>query len=90
VYQDLGNEVTFAGLAIRNPPDDALAMVEQTGVTYPTYADAADEASEMFGVVAMPTTVFLAADGTVLDIHLEIFTEDGLRAEISDRFGVEA
>jgi thiol-disulfide isomerase/thioredoxin len=88
VYQDLGDDVTFVGLALRNPPDDARALVEQTGVTYPTYTDEADEAFEMFGVVALPTTVFLDADGTVRDIHLEIFTEDQLRAEIGEQFGV--
>jgi thiol-disulfide isomerase/thioredoxin len=88
VHQDLGDDVSFVGLALRNPRDDAQALVEQTGVTYPTYTDEADEAFEMFGVVALPTTVFLDADGTVRDIHLEIFTEDQLRAEIGEQFGV--
>ena len=57
-------------------------------MTYPTYIDEADEAFGMFGVVALPVTVFLDADGTVRDVHLEIFTEDTLRAEIGEQFGV--
>jgi cytochrome c biogenesis protein CcmG, thiol:disulfide interchange protein DsbE len=88
VHQDLGDEVDFAGLAIRNPPDKALETVEQTGVTYPTFGDPSDEASELFGVVNMPTTVFLDADGTVLDVHTGRMTEDQLRAEIGEQFGV--
>jgi thiol-disulfide isomerase/thioredoxin len=88
VYKDLGDDVTFVGLALRNPRDKAQDLVERTGVTYPTYTDEADEAVGMFGVVALPVTVFLDADGTVRDVHLEIFTEDTLRAEIGEQFGV--
>jgi thiol-disulfide isomerase/thioredoxin len=88
VHEDLGDDVAFVGLAVRNPPDKALGIVEQTGVTYPTFGDTADAASEMFDVVNMPTTVFLAADGTVEDVHTGAFSEDELRSAIGDRLGV--
>jgi thiol-disulfide isomerase/thioredoxin len=90
VHQDLGDEVSFAGLAVRNPPDKALGIVEQTGVTYPTFGEDgdADDASILFDVVSMPTTVFIDADGTVADIHAGPLTEGELRAAVDDRFGV--
>lgn len=88
VHRDLGDEVSFAGLAIRNPPDKALGIVEQTGVTYPTFGDGADAAADLFDVVNMPTTVFIAADGTVADVHTGAFTEAELRDAIDERFGV--
>jgi thiol-disulfide isomerase/thioredoxin len=88
VHQDLADRVDFAGLAILNPPEDALGIVERTGVTYPTFGDAADAASELFGVVNMPTTVFIQADGTVTDVHTGPLTEDELRAAIGDQLGV--
>jgi thiol-disulfide isomerase/thioredoxin len=88
VHQDLGEEVTITGLAVRNPPDDALAIVEQTGVTYPTFADEADQASGLFTVVNMPTTIFLDGDGTVVDVHTGELSESELRAAIDESFGV--
>ena len=41
VYQDVqgSGEVAFLGLAVADRTDDALALVEQTGVTYPTAED---------------------------------------------------
>jgi thiol-disulfide isomerase/thioredoxin len=90
VHQDLGDEVSFAGLAVSNPPDDALRIVERTGVTYPTFdgADDADDSATVFEVEGMPTTVFIGADGTVEDIHGGELTEAELRAAIERRFGV--
>jgi thiol-disulfide isomerase/thioredoxin len=90
VHQDLGDEVIFAGLAIRNPPDKALDLVEQTGVTYPTFADAADAAPELFDVVNMPTTIFFDADGNVVARRAGKLTEDKLRAVIDEQLGVDA
>jgi hypothetical protein len=58
-------------------------------VTYPTFADS-DDAVTWFGGLSMPTTVFLDATGKVLDVHSGPLTEDALRAEIADRFGVAA
>jgi cytochrome c biogenesis protein CcmG/thiol:disulfide interchange protein DsbE len=88
VHRDLGDEVAITGLAVRNPPEDALGIVERTGVTYPTFADTDDRASNMFDVVNLPTTVFLDADGTVLDVHTGELSESELRAELDERYGV--
>ena len=35
----------------------------------------------------MPTTVFIAADGTVVEVHNGAFSADDLRAEIHKVFG---
>ena len=40
VHQELAGEpLAFLGLAVTDRADDALALVEQTGVTYPTAQD---------------------------------------------------
>jgi thiol-disulfide isomerase/thioredoxin len=90
VHQQLGGEVTFAGLAIRNPADKALALVQQTGVTYPTFADTGDAGAELFDLVNMPTTIFIDADGNVVERRAGRITEDQLRDEIDEQFGVHA
>jgi thiol-disulfide isomerase/thioredoxin len=88
VHQELGGQVDFAGLAVRNPPDKALGIVEQTGVTYPTFSDDDDAAAELFDVTVMPTTIFISADGEVLDVHAGSFDEALLRDAIEEQFGV--
>jgi cytochrome c biogenesis protein CcmG/thiol:disulfide interchange protein DsbE len=89
VHQDLGDQVSFVGLAENDPPDQARGIVEQTGVTYPSYTDPDGAALTFFEGIAMPTTVFLSADGQVLEVRSEKLTEDQLRDKISEHFGVD-
>ncbi len=90
VHQDLGDQVTFLGMANRDAPEDALATVEATGVTYPTFDDPDASALTYFGGLAMPTTVFIDASGEVVDVNSGPLTEDELRARITDVLGVPA
>lgn len=90
VHQALGDQVTFVGMANQDAPEDALATVAATGVTYPTYDDPGAGAITYFGGLAMPTTVFIDASGEVLEVHSGALTEDELRTKVSDLFGVPA
>ncbi|HLM64106.1 MAG TPA: TlpA disulfide reductase family protein [Acidimicrobiales bacterium] len=89
VHRDLGDRVTIVGLATTDTEDRALAMVERTGVTYPTYADPGS-AVAFFGGTSMPTTVFIDAAGQVVDVSSEKLDEAELRQRISDELGVAA
>jgi cytochrome c biogenesis protein CcmG/thiol:disulfide interchange protein DsbE len=90
VHQDLGDQVRFVGLA--EPPnlEDARELVGQTGVTYPTYADPQGSALAFFEAVNMPTTVFLTADGEVLEMRSRELTEEQLRDKLDEHFGVSS
>jgi cytochrome c biogenesis protein CcmG/thiol:disulfide interchange protein DsbE len=88
VHQEFGDQVAFVGMAYRDTAEDALATVERTGVTYPAFADAGDAAMTFFGGIEMPTTVFIDGAGNVVDVHPGTMSEDELRAEIAERFGV--
>jgi thiol-disulfide isomerase/thioredoxin len=90
VHRDLGDQVTFLGMANRDAPEDALATVEATGVTYPVFDDPDANALTYFGGLAMPTTVFIDASGQVVDVNSGPLTEDELRARITDVLGVPA
>jgi cytochrome c biogenesis protein CcmG, thiol:disulfide interchange protein DsbE len=90
VHQALGDQVTIVGLANQDGTDDALATVEATGVTYPTYADPAGDALTYFGGIAMPTTVFIAPDGTVVEVNPGELDEAALRAKLTQHFGIAA
>jgi thiol-disulfide isomerase/thioredoxin len=89
VSEELGDSVTFIGMNVL--PDDraaAEALIEETGVEYQLAEDEGGALYAEFGGIAMPTTVFLDADGNVVDVHGGTLFEDDLRERISELFGV--
>jgi thiol-disulfide isomerase/thioredoxin len=89
VYQELGgDELAFLGLAVADRADDALALVEQTGVTYPTAQDPEAEVIAALGGSVLPTTVLLDADGEIVALSNGELDADELRALIADELGI--
>lgn len=89
VSEEVSGEVTFIGMNVL--PDDraaAEALIDQTGVTYQLAEDDGGALYTEFGGIAMPTTVFLDAEGNVVDVHSGTLFEDDLRERISELFGV--
>jgi cytochrome c biogenesis protein CcmG, thiol:disulfide interchange protein DsbE len=87
VHQEMGERVTFLGLAVPPQTDEALELVERTGVTYPTFADPNGNALTYFGGVAMPTTVFIDASGEVTDVVSRDLSEPQLRDQVAELLG---
>jgi thiol-disulfide isomerase/thioredoxin len=81
-FEAYGDEVAFLGLSYNESAEDALALIEQTGVTYETGRDPAGDILTAFSAVGMPTTVFIAADGTVTTAHTGEITPDQLTEEL--------
>ncbi len=69
VHDRLGDEVEFLGIDVADTVEDGREMVERTGVTYPNARDPRSEIFTVFGGIALPRTVLIAADGTVADTH---------------------
>lgn len=69
VHQDLDGQVAFLGINLQDRAEDGRRVVEQTGVTYDIARDPDGSIFQTFGAFAMPTTVFIDADGTVVDLH---------------------
>jgi thiol-disulfide isomerase/thioredoxin len=89
VYQELdGEQVAFLGLAVADRADDALALVEQTGVTYPTAQDPDATVITALGGTVLPTTVLLDADGEIVATHNGELDAGELRQLIADELGV--
>lgn len=65
-HQALGDEVAFVGVAVRDRPDAALRLVEETGVTYALARDPDGEQFAASGFTFLPATVVLDADGAVV------------------------
>ncbi|MFZ6004303.1 MAG: TlpA family protein disulfide reductase [Actinomycetota bacterium] len=90
VHQELGDQVTFLGLALQDRPEDALDLVERTGVTYRTAQDKDASVITALGGTVLPTTVLLDADGRILTSRSGQLDADELRQIIADELGIEA
>jgi peroxiredoxin len=83
VDAETGPEVAFLGVSLRDSEEDARAIVEQTGVGYPVARDPSGSLAEAFGVVNMPSTIFLDAEGRVVSSHAGVLTADDLRSQVA-------
>ena len=86
VYEQFGDRLTILGLDVQDTRDAAEALVERTGVQYPLGDDPDGTLLQTFGGIAMPTTVFIDADGNVLDSFSGFLTEDLLSERIQTLF----
>lgn len=88
VSQALGGDVTFLGVAVQDRPEDAGRIVESTGITYDWTRDIQGDIVGAAGVVQMPSTMFIAADGTVEKVQGGALDVDRLRDLIDEHLGV--
>ena len=89
VYLEAKDQVGFLGLDSRDVVDAARRFAAQTGVTYRLAADPDGRAASKLGVAALPTTVFIGADGTLRGRHVGALTPAELRAAIGRYLNVK-
>jgi thiol-disulfide isomerase/thioredoxin len=83
VHRKLGDSVEFIGVNMQEVDlDAAMDLVDQTGVEYRLVHDPNGSIYRQFGGVAMPTTVFITADGEIARVHSGTIFEDDLEALI--------
>jgi thiol-disulfide isomerase/thioredoxin len=88
VHQRVGDRVDFVGLAVKDSETSARERAASTGVTYDLGFDAGGQVVIDSGGVVLPTTVFIGADGTILETHLKQLDEAGLQERIERYFGI--
>jgi thiol-disulfide isomerase/thioredoxin len=84
VHEELGDQVTFVGLDVRESSTAARNFVEATGVTYENGLDRSGYFAEAFGVVTFPSTFLVDREGRIVATHLGAITASELRALIAD------
>lgn len=88
VHRQLGDTVAIVGMDVSDSVESGRAMVERTGVTYPSGRDPRARAFAAFGGTVQPFTVFIRADGTVASTHSGAFDDAGqLSALITEHLG---
>jgi thiol-disulfide isomerase/thioredoxin len=90
VHQELGDQITFLGLALQDRPQDALDLVERTGVTYLTAQDKDASVISALGGTVLPTTVLLDAAGEIVALHNGEIDAGQLRRLLGDELGIRS
>jgi thiol-disulfide isomerase/thioredoxin len=83
---DSSQGVRIVGVNVGDDPADAAAFATALGVSYEQFTDAQGALSDAFEVSGLPSTVFIAADGTVLEVTQGALSETSLRAKITSHF----
>lgn len=81
------DEVRFVGV---NNFDDADRMVEfaqERGVEYELLLDEGSDFTDEIGTAVLPVTLFVDTSGAT-SVHVGALTEDELRAELTERWGI--
>jgi cytochrome c biogenesis protein CcmG/thiol:disulfide interchange protein DsbE len=88
-YQQVKDDVGFVGIDTEDIRSDGLALLEETEVTYPAAFDPDGKVARDFGVIGMPTTVFVSPTGEKLEQVTGEITEERLLAAIERLFADE-
>ncbi len=67
-FEDRAGEVAFVGISEDARASDSLDLVDETGITYPTGWDPDGAIFASFGSFTMPTTLFIDADGEIVEM----------------------
>jgi len=84
VHQDVGDQVAFVGVNVQDSETEGQAIVDDTGITYDVGRDPDGSLLASFGGVAMPTTVLVDADGTIVRVLSGATSAEELRAAIDE------
>ena len=85
-YQELGDEIQFLMVNMtdgsRETLDKAKNFVADSGFTFPVFYDVNYDAAITYGVTSLPTTYFIASDGTLVAYGAGAIDADTLRRGI--------
>lgn len=84
VYEDIGDEVAFLGLAVQESARESQAFVEEMGTTYDIGRDPSGKILTHFGVVNFPSTYLVSPDGKIIAARAGELDAKELRELVAD------
>jgi thiol-disulfide isomerase/thioredoxin len=84
VRQELDGQVTVVGVDVTDTEEAGKDMVASTGVTYRNARDPRAEIFAVFGGIALPRTVLIDGDGTIVATHSGELSADELTALLDE------
>ncbi len=82
VHEERGDSVTFLGLANADIRPAALDLAGDVGLTYTLADDPNGDLFREFGLIAMPSTLFISPDGQIVEVFGGQLDEAGLNDRI--------
>ncbi|MGH9030509.1 MAG: TlpA family protein disulfide reductase [Acidimicrobiia bacterium] len=81
-----GDRVGFVGVNHQDTRDLAIELLDDTGVGYPSAFDPDGTVARDYGLFGMPTTIFIGADGQLLERRTGELSPTELKATIERLF----
>lgn len=88
-FEAAGGDFAIVGVATQDNPDRAQALADQLGVTWDLAADPSGALFLDAGAVVLPTTLFVDADGTIVDTHVGAMSAGDISSLLRDHFGID-
>jgi cytochrome c biogenesis protein CcmG/thiol:disulfide interchange protein DsbE len=85
-HRPFGDRVAFLGVNHQDARDLAVELLDETRVTYPSGYDPDGSVARDYGLFGMPTTIFVAADGELLERRTGEMTLPELESTIERLF----
>lgn len=86
VYKELGKEVTFMMVDLvdgqRETKKTGTEYITEQGFSFPVYFDTTGEAANTYGIMSIPTTIFIDKDGYIVTEGQGAMDEKTLRKGI--------
>ena len=82
VHEERGDEVTFLGIANADIRSESVGLADEVGLTYQLADDPSGDLFRQFGLIAMPSTLFVSPDGQILEVFAGQLNEDALNSRI--------
>jgi cytochrome c biogenesis protein CcmG, thiol:disulfide interchange protein DsbE len=86
-FQEYGDDVAFLGLANADIREAAIRLADDVGLTYTLGDDPGGDLFRAFELIAMPSTIFITADGEIQEIFGGQLNERALGERIDDLIG---
>ena len=82
LYEEIGDDVTFMIVDVRESGETVKAYFESAGWTVPVYLDSLGIAGAKYNVRGLPTSFFIDGEGVIRDMVIGAMTEARLRQGI--------
>lgn len=86
LYKEMGEDVQFFMLdstdGARETKLDGEKYIKEKGFTFPVFFDVQQEGALKYGIMALPTTIFIDKQGKIVKIYEGAITEQTLRSGI--------
>ena len=88
LYEEKGDAINIMMVNLtdgyRETTDAALSFKEENGYSFPVYFDTKSEGANGYGIMSIPTTVFIYPDGTVMKTHMGAMSEGTLYSYVDE------